>query len=185
MKKLIIKLALYWIFLLVLFSPRYLFSQFPETTPTTTAFIMSSINNFENTSNISTAVQFTSNTTCIDVQNGIAVFNGIRGNGQFSIDCKVTLSLNSLGVKLYPNPASNYTKISVDNKNKFIDIKNNDFFTLCIWSPEGYLISTKKIIGYELLQGTTLDISMLPLGTFIIRLESTNTFDAIKFIKAH
>ena len=52
-------------------------------------FIMSSVGSMGNTRNQSPAFQFKSIANCIDVQNGIAVLSGERGNGQFSIKCEV------------------------------------------------------------------------------------------------
>lgn len=143
-------------------------------------FMMSSMGVLPNTSNAGAAVQFNSNATCLNVQNGMAILSGERGNGQFAINCEVTLKINSLGIKMYPNPVNATTKV------KFINTPPlTETFNLSIWTSEGVLIQSKKESGYNLFQGLTLDVSGLTSGTFILKIESSNFVDALKFIKAN
>ena len=114
------------------------------------------------------------------MQSGVAVLNGTRGNGQFAINCEVTMKFNTLGIKLFPNPVSTTAKV------KFVNTPPlTETFNLSIWSTEGGLISTRKETGYNLFQGMTLDLSGLNSGTYVLKIESDNFVDAIKFIKAN
>lgn len=79
------------------------------------AFVMSSVGGMANTASSGTAINFKSTATCIDVQSGVAVLSGVRANGQFAINCEVTMQYNTLGIKLYPNPVSNNTKVKFVN----------------------------------------------------------------------
>jgi len=144
------------------------------------AFIMSSVGSLNNMSNNSMSVNFSSTSTCINVQNGSAVIIGDRGTGSFAINCEVNTRFNTLGIKLYPNPVAANTKI------KFINTPPlNDLFNISIWSTEGYKITSGKATGYEIFQGKPLDFSMLHAGTYIIQIESEKYIDALKFIKAN
>ena len=146
----------------------------------TGAFIMSSVGGLNNMSNNSMAVTFSSNATCLNIQNGTAVLTGDRGTGNFAINCEVKSKYNTLGIKLYPNPVIATTKI------KFINTPPlNDQFNISIWGADGFRITSGKATGYELFQGMTLDFSMLQAGSYIIQIESEKYTDALKFIKAN
>ena len=143
------------------------------------AFIMSSVGGLNNMSNNSMAVTFSSNATCLNVQNGNAVLTGDRGTGNFAVNCEVKSKYNTLGIKLYPNPVIATTKI------KFINTPPlNDQFNISIWGADGFKITSGKATGFELFQGVPLDFSVLHAGTYIIQIESDKYRDAFKFIKA-
>ena len=93
----------------------------------TGVFIMSSVGSLENMYSNSMAVSFNSSASCLKVQNGTAVLTGDIGSGTFSVNCEVNIKMNTLGIKLYPNPVIANTKV------KFIHIPPlNDLFTISI-----------------------------------------------------
>lgn len=146
----------------------------------TGAFIMSSVGGLQNMSNNSMAVTFSSSATCLNIQNGTAVLTGDRGTGNFAINCEVNTKMNTLGIKLYPNPVIATTKV------KFVNTPPlNDQFTISIWGTDGFKITSGRATGYELFQGMPLDFSMLQAGSYIIQIESEKYRDALKFIKAN
>lgn len=146
----------------------------------TGAFIMSSVGGLQNMSNNSMAVTFSSSATCLNIQNGTAVLTGDRGTGNFAINCEVNTKMNTLGIKLYPNPVIAITKV------KFVNTPPlNDQFTISIWGTDGFKITSGKATGYELFQGMPLDFSMLQAGSYIIQIESEKYRDALKFLKAN
>ena len=142
--------------------------------------VMSSIGMMGNASSTINALNFKSSTTCIDVQSGVAVLNGKRGNGQFAMNCEVTMKINSLGVRLFPNPVNHITKIKLNNTPPLTET-----FSLSIWTTEGALIRSQKETGYNLFQGLNIDLSGLTNGAYILKIESQSYMDAIKFIKAN
>ena len=142
--------------------------------------VMSSIGMMGNASSTINALNFKSSTTCIDVQSGVAVLNGQRGNGQFTMNCEVTMKINSLGVRLFPNPVNHNTKIKLNNTPPLTET-----FSLSIWTTEGALIRSQKETGYNLFQGLNIDLSGLTNGAYILKIESQKYMDAIKFIKAN
>ena len=146
----------------------------------TGAFIMSSVGGLQNMSNNSMAVTFSSSATCLNIQNGTAVLTGDRGTGNFAINCEVNTKMNTLGIKLYPNPVIAITKV------KFVNTPPlNDQFTISIWGTDGFKITSGRATGYELFQGMSLDFSMLQAGSYIIQIESEKYRDALKFLKAN
>lgn len=144
------------------------------------AFMMSSIGSFAGTSSNIAAINFKSVANCIDVQSGIAVLKGERNDGQFAINCEVKMQFNTLGIKMYPNPVSNVTKV------KFINTPPlTETFNLSVWTIEGAMVNTRKETGYNLFQGLTIDLGNLTGGSYVLKIESASFVDAIKFIKAN
>lgn len=143
-------------------------------------FVMSSVGSYAGTPSNGLAINFNSNAACIDVQTGVAVLNGARGNGQFAINCEVTMRFNSLGIKMFPNPVNNATKIKLNNTPPL-----NEVFNLTIWTTEGMLIKTQKETGYNLFQGLNMDLSGLIAGTYVLKIEAQAYMDAVKFIKTN
>ena len=144
------------------------------------AFTMSSVGMIANTNSNATAISFKSAANCLDVQTGIAVLNGTRANGQFVTNCEVNVKFNTLGIKLFPNPVLGATKV------KFINTPPlTENFNLSVWTMEGGVIFSRKETGYNIFQGVIVDMGMLIAGSYILKIESANYADAIKFIKAN
>ena len=142
--------------------------------------MMSSVGSFAGTTGSIAAINFKSSATCIDVQSGIAVLKGERNDGQFAINCEVKMQFNTLGIKLYPNPVVNVTKVKFENAPPLTET-----FNLSIWTTEGAMINTRKETGYNLFQGLTIDLGNLNAGSYVLKIESASFVDAIKFIKAN
>jgi hypothetical protein len=142
------------------------------------AFIMSSVGVINNFSNNSMALTFSSNSNCLNVQNGAAVLTGDRGNGLFAANCEIITKINSLGIQLLPNPVSDFTKVKFMNTPPLYDN-----FIITILGLDGSRITNLNATGYELFQGKQINLSSLSSGTFFIQIESSKYIDAIKFIK--
>lgn len=143
-------------------------------------FVMSSVGMIAGTSSTVSAINFKSVAACIDVQSGIAVLKGERAGGEFAYSCEVAMKFNSLGIKLFPNPVSNATKVKFVNTPPLSEV-----FNLQIYTTDGLFISSKKETGYNLFQGITIDLGNLNAGTYVLKIESSSFVDAIKFIKAN
>ncbi len=141
-------------------------------------FIISSMGYMAGTSNIASPINFKSTATCIDVQTGIAVFNSSPAFGEFAINCKIGQVFNSLGLKLFPNPVTSNAILKFTNTPLLTQV-----YKLSIWDAQGELISTSKENGYSLFQGLPIHLNNLSAGTYILKLESTQSLDAIKFFK--
>ena len=77
--------------------------------------VMSSIGMMGTASGTISALNFKSAAACIDIQSGVAVLNGVRGNGDFAFSCEVAINFNRFGIKLYPNPVTSNTKVKFIN----------------------------------------------------------------------
>ena len=142
------------------------------------AFIMSSVGVINNFSNNSMALTFSSNSNCLNVQNGAAMLTGDRGNGLFAANCETITKINSLGIQLLPNLVSDFTKVKFKNTPPLYDN-----FIITIIGLDGSRITNLNATGYELFQGKQINLSSLSSGTFFIQIESSKYIDAIKFIK--
>ena len=143
------------------------------------AFIMSSVGSIPNMSNNSMAVNFKSSAICLQVQNGTAVLMAERGNGKFISSCLDNLKINTLGIRMYPNPVVSTTQVKLTKQPPA-----DEMFNWSIWSAEGLKITGEKSTGYEMFQGKTLDLRGLHSGTFILQVESNNYKEILKFVKA-
>lgn len=143
-------------------------------------FVMSSIKSMAGSTSSVSAINFKSNAACLDVQNGLVVLKGERNTGEFAINCEVTMKFNNLGIKLFPNPVNNATKVKFINTPPLTEV-----FNLSIWNTEGAIMNNRKENGYNLFQGLTMDLSWLAPGSYVLKIESNNFVDAIKFIKAN
>ena len=143
------------------------------------AFIMSSVGSIQNFANNSMAITFSSSSICFNVQNGASVIIGERGSGFFVNNCAVIERFNTLGIQLFPNPVTAITKIKFTNTPQL-----NDAFTISIWNMSGIKLATSQAFGYEIYQGKLLDISKLNTGTYILKIESDQYSETLKFITA-
>ncbi len=141
-------------------------------------FMISSMGSFPSTLSNANAINFKSNTNCINVQTGIAVFNSKLNNGEFNINCTIVQKLNTLGIGLYPNPTQSYSKLKFTKNPPLQEI-----FKLSIWNPEGNLMNVRQVTGLQIFQGLQLNFSELSAGNYILKIESPQFIEALKFIK--
>lgn len=143
-------------------------------------FTMSSVSNISGNIFNSEAIYFKHNTNCLKIESGIATINIEKSFGEFILNCEINEQFNTLGLKLYPIPASTNTNL------KFIHMPPmNELFNISIWNTEGVLISTKKETGQNIYHGINIDISNLSAGSYVIKVASKQNVEAIKFLKGN
>jgi hypothetical protein len=142
--------------------------------------VMSATNMANGSPIISSPINMQSALKCIDVQTGIAVLSGNVSTGDFAINCEVNYKFNSLGIKLYPNPVVNATRVKFINPPPF-----EEAFKVSVWSTEGILVKSQNEIGINLYKGVVFNFNELHTGSYILKIESAKFVDAIKFIKAN
>ena len=145
----------------------------------TSGFIMNSMGAIPGLQNNGLAIQFKSSATCLTVQNGNAILYGERAKGEFAMSCEVILKPGSLGVKLYPNPVVNNTKVQFINTPP-----KTELFRISILSAEGFEVMARKESGVIIFQGVNIDLANLIAGTYILKIESPHFMDAVKFVKS-
>jgi hypothetical protein len=142
------------------------------------SFMMSSVGMLTGTSSNSIAVNFKSNTSCMNVQSGIVAYTGPKSFGDFMIDCEVKQHFNYLGLKLYPNPAKNSATLRFIHPPTF-----SETFNISVWDTKGGMIFSRKESGYNIFSGVLLNLTNLSSGNYVLQVEAAEFMDAIKFIK--
>ena len=142
------------------------------------SILMSSMGMLPGTTNNASAIMFKSNTTCIDVQSGLTIFNQSRSMGEFNINCIVAQQFNVLGMKLFPNPVVSNARLKLNNLPSI-----NQVFNVSVWDNQGNLISNTRETSIQLFQGITLSLNHLVAGSYILKIESPLYLEAIKFIR--
>ena len=64
-------------------------------------------------------------------------------------------------------------------------IHNHKNFNITIWNTEGELVKSMKESGYNIFQGLLIDFSTLSPGGYILKIESPEYIEALKFIKTN
>lgn len=167
------KIAILYCFLIVSFS---------LSAQSVSNIVISTTGSFNGLQSNGLALTFKSSSICLSVQNGVAILYGDRGNGDFAFNCELTLKFNTLGVKLFPNPVINNNSTKV----KFMNTPPlTENFNLSIWSIDGKYITSVKETGYNIFQGININLENIIAGTYVLKIESSNYLDAVKFIKAN
>jgi len=143
------------------------------------SFTISSVGEFPGMSSVCSPDQFISTSSCIDVETGIAVLEGERGMGIFAINCEIPTNTNTLGVNVYPNPASSVVKVKFEHTPPL-----TDNFNVTVIKEDGVVLMISKETGYSIFQGISIDVSRLPAAGYIIKIESSKYVDVAKFIKS-
>ena len=143
-------------------------------------FLMNSVDMMPGITITAPAVNFKSISSCVNITTGIDVFIGKHGKGEFDVNCQIAFKINSLGIKLYPNPISDNSKVRI-----LIMPPTSEFFTLTIWTTEGQLVETRKESGYNLYQGVPLGVKNIQSGSYVVKIQSVSFIDVIKFVKAN
>jgi len=113
----------------------------------------------------SSAVMIQSSANCLDVKSGIAVISAMRGTGSFALNCEVKQQFNTLGLKLYPNPVENLTRV------KFVNTPPlTDDFSISLSDISGNKLYLGKQNGYNLYQGYNLNLSQVNAGSYFYKL---------------
>ncbi|MEN9696646.1 MAG: hypothetical protein RLZ56_67 [Bacteroidota bacterium] len=141
-------------------------------------FTMSSVGFMGNIATNSETIQFNRTKNCLFVENGLSLANLQKTGNKFVMGCPTGLQFNTLGLKFYPNPVYTNAHLRLQNKPPI-----NSLFTLSIWTIDGHIVNSSKIASNELVYGTILQLSYLEAGSYILKLETNQFVDAIKFVK--
>lgn len=141
-------------------------------------FLMSSIGPIPGTSSNMTALNFKSNSNCMDVQSGLAVLNNTTRLGNFDVNCILSTQFNTLGLKLFPNPVQSNARLRLSS-----NPSTYQNFKISIWNTDGHMISQSYESSAQLYQGLLMNLNNLVAGSYLLKAESSVYIEAIKFIK--
>ena len=104
---------------------------------------------------------------CMDLVNGQAEDYGVVIRGATSI---ANTNNTAAQMKLYPNPASNTLSVSLAVK---------DQYTISVMSADGRMVMSAETESVN----TTLDVSALPTGVYILKAKGTDNVYTQRFSK--
>ncbi len=122
--------------------------------------------------------QYKSLNQCLELHTGIKTMKATSNKGDFSLDCLVHESFNTLGAILYPIPVKNMATIKLS-----IAPPANSIFQISAWTPLGQKMEIQEAFGSALFQGVQINLSVLSAGSYYLVLHSAHHMDAIKFVK--
>lgn len=148
----------------------------------TTAFSFGGIANVQsNMSSFSGPVLVQGGGTCLDVANGVTLFESNGGSAKgFNIDCAVAETAAAIQFKAYPNPAFSYSNIIATGKAPV-----NQRFRLSLIDVNGAIIYTSKGFFSELYAGKTLSLERYAGGIYLLKIATPNHTSTLKLIKAN
>jgi hypothetical protein len=148
----------------------------------TTAFSFGGIANAQsNISSFSGPVLVQGGGTCLDVANGVTLFesNGSSAKG-FNMDCAVAETAALIQYNVYPNPAFSYTNIIATGKAQM-----NQRFRLSVIDINGAIVYTSTGFLSELYAGKPLSLAQYAGGLYLLKITTPNHTTTLKLIKAN
>ena len=119
-----------------------------------------------------------SGTKCYTVTNSLSKFT-VPSTGKFFTSCDVNPKYININIKVFPNPAVEYTIIKFLNKLEF-----DNKFKITLYSNQGQLISFADVTQDELLSGYKYNLSSLSDGVYVIQISSSQMIQSYKIIKS-
>ena len=115
---------------------------------------------------------------CLQLFSGLYAFYGIVGNKAFALDCPTSPNGTSPEIRLFPNPAINYTRIQSSAL-----LTDDPALQLWVYDAAGRTILQRTVSNVQLLAGYSLYTGSLASGNYFLKIESPNTKKVIPFIK--
>ncbi len=119
-----------------------------------------------------------SGTKCYTVTNSIAKFSPTN-SGAFFTACDVTPQYIKINIKVFPNPATNYTVIQFLNKLEF-----DNKFNVTLFSEVGQLVQRLEVTQDQLLNGYRFDLTSFANGLYFLQVSSSQILQTYKIIKS-
>ncbi len=148
----------------------------------TTAFSFGAIANTQsNISSFSGPVLVQGGGTCLDVANGVTIFDSNVSSAKgFNIDCAVVETESPIQYKAYPNPAFSHTNIIATGK-----APQNQRFRLSVIDINGAIVYTSTGFLSELYAGKNLSLAQYAGGIYLLKITTPNHTTTLKLIKAN
>lgn len=125
-------------------------------------------------------INLNKNVGCLQVQSGLYAWYGITGNKLFSADCPTGTPLARIEIKLFPNPAVNYTRLQSN-----ILLNESPTLQLSIIDAIGRVVLRRSISNDQLYAGHSLYVGMLSAGNYFLKIEGASVKQVIQFIKVN
>ncbi len=98
------------------------------------------------------------------------------GHFTYSLIRNLKLTAKSFGVNLYPNPAKNFSNVS-------IELSKSSRLILSLSDAAGRTVQNLEFTGYKGLNQKRIDLSKLAAGSYMLKVNNGNEIQTISFIK--
>ncbi len=142
------------------------------------SFQINSIGNTPNMTVSSLSFQLENISACLNVSNGLAIYQTNSSSAPFKLDCIIPVAFEKNGLKIFPNPVGNSPKIQFLNKNL-----TNTLYAIRVYNIEGKLVLEETRNGFALSNGVILNTSRLISGNYLVQVLSANSVDLLRIIK--
>jgi hypothetical protein len=126
----------------------------------------------------SLAQSFTSKASCLQVQTGIQVHQGILGRLPFAIDCNTAVTITPFSIRLFPNPVINYVRIDGAGA-----IGSNENCLLAIIDATGRLLFKESTTIPALRSGISYFWGWLKSGSYFLKVDGETIHQIVPFVK--
>ena len=137
---------------------------------------MSLVAHIDNTASYGSIINSSSKSGCIEVETGLYASSD-GSYGEFSADC--SFEFQTLKIKLFPNPAKDYTNLQIVHPYTPKDIT----YEITGYDLLGHQLFNLKKSEQSLYDGVKIDLSSLSSGAFFIKVASWNFNKTFKVIK--
>lgn len=146
---------------------------------TSSFFSISAIDLFPSGEIVSSdAISFNKSSDCVQINTGLGLYIGIKGNKEFNLNCINGPDNNLIELRLFPNPTQLQSTIQSSTL-----LNNSPLLELAVIDAMGRIVMRSNITSVNLYAGTSLNFSALPSGNYFLRIHSDNFHRVIPFIK--
>jgi hypothetical protein len=121
---------------------------------------------------------FNKRTECLQLNTGLYLYYGVKGNSIFELTCQAGSIVNPIDIRLFPNPVRNYVRLEGSG---FSD--NDQNFNLSLYDAAGKRLWIQVIAANQLLVGVSFFWGWLQSGNYYLRVDGEDLHRVIPFIK--
>lgn len=121
---------------------------------------------------------FNKRTECLQLNTGLYLYYGIKGNARFELTCQTGPIVIPNDIRLYPNPVRNYVRIEGSG---FPD--NDQNLSLSLYDAAGKRLWMQVIATSQLIGGASFFWGWLQSGNYYLRVDGEELHRVIPFIK--
>lgn len=118
--------------------------------------------------------------SCLQVVSGLYAFYGVVGSRSFLLDCPSSPVIVKSEIKLFPNPAVNYTRIQ-----STVLLADNPTLQITFIDAAGRMVMQRTITNNQLFAGYSLYLGTVSSGNYFLRLEGATIKQVIPLIKVN
>ena len=121
---------------------------------------------------------FNKRTECLQLNTGLFLYYGIKGNSRFELTCQTGSIVTPVDIRLFPNPVRNYVRLAGSGISE-----NDQNLSLSLYDAAGKRLWEQVITVSQLIAGTSFFWGWLQSGNYYLRVDGEELHRVIPFIK--